>query len=41
VFNVAVVYFVIDSVRKLSDTPSYMSFRCSLHANLHKWLWNC
>jgi len=26
VFIVAVVYFVIDSVRKLLDTPSYTSF---------------
>jgi hypothetical protein len=25
VFVVAVVYFVIDSVRKLLDTPSYMN----------------
>jgi hypothetical protein len=26
VFIVVVVYFVIDSVRKISDTPSYMTF---------------
>jgi hypothetical protein len=27
VFTIIVVYFVIDSVRKLLDTPSYISFR--------------
>jgi hypothetical protein len=30
VFFVVVVYFVIDSVRKLLDTPSYQSVGCSL-----------
>jgi hypothetical protein len=35
-FIVALVYFVIDSDRKLLDTPSYISSSCSFFSGVNK-----
>jgi hypothetical protein len=38
VFIIVVVYFVIDSVRKVLDTPSYFYFSLNFVARLHSQL---
>jgi hypothetical protein len=48
VFIIAVVYFVIGSIRKLLDTPSYVTYSSKLwqsttlpHGNINKYTWTC